>query len=130
MLRILFLFAALVVCLGAFAQDRTTVHFETNSSLLSATALQKLDALVQQLKQCEACALTITGHTDSTASEAHNNALSLHRAKEVYGYLDQAGRISAVRNGCALTHGNDFHAHHINTGLVKIGIHLLCPMQR
>jgi OOP family OmpA-OmpF porin len=72
------------------------VHFDTDKSTLKPVSISILDAAVKTLGDHGTIRVEVAGHTDSTASDAYNQALSERRAKVVYEYLTSHG-ISADR---------------------------------
>jgi outer membrane protein OmpA-like peptidoglycan-associated protein len=68
------------------------VHFEFNSSRLTATDKERLNTVATRLKQeAPSARLTVTGHTDSVGSDKYNQKLSEHRAHAVTDYLIESG---------------------------------------
>jgi OmpA-OmpF porin, OOP family len=61
----------------------TDVLFRLDSAQLTGSATKTITAAVAELKAAGAGPLTVTGHTDSTGSTAHNQALSQQRAQAV-----------------------------------------------
>ncbi|GGL15757.1 OmpA family protein [Mangrovihabitans endophyticus] len=61
----------------------TDVLFRVDSAELTPAAGRALNAVVDDLRRAGPGPLAITGHTDSTGTEAHNKALSLARARTV-----------------------------------------------
>jgi OOP family OmpA-OmpF porin len=79
------------------------VQFETESSALSAGARSELDKVVAAFKRLPSDVATsvrvsVEGHTDSTGSDAYNQALSERRADAVGGYLVESGVPAAIVN--------------------------------
>lgn len=72
------------------------VYFDTDKATLKPESIVILDAAVATLGAHGTIAVEVGGHTDSTASESYNQALSERRAKVVYNYLVDHG-ISADR---------------------------------
>ncbi len=70
-----------------FASD---ILFDVNSSTLSGGSRSTLDQVAGVLAEFPKTAVIVQGHTDSTGSDAHNQALSERRAASVVSYL--AGR--------------------------------------
>ena len=68
-------------------QDSVSVTFRTNSALLSPEAKQQLDELAAKATNARAFMIEVTGHTDSTGSDAKNFRLSQQRADAVVHYL-------------------------------------------
>jgi outer membrane protein OmpA-like peptidoglycan-associated protein len=68
-------------------QDSVSVTFRTNSALLSPEAKQQLDDLAAKATNARAFMIEVTGHTDSTGSDAKNFRLSQQRADAVVHYL-------------------------------------------
>lgn len=83
------------VLLKPLQKDEVTVlrniFFETDSARLLPASMVELERLLQFLQQNRALSVEISGHTDSTGSEAHNLDLSRRRAKAVYDYLTTKG---------------------------------------
>ncbi|HEY8187395.1 MAG TPA: OmpA family protein [Pyrinomonadaceae bacterium] len=68
-------------------QESVSVNFRLNSAVLSAEAKQKLDELAAKTSSARAYMIEVSGHTDSTGSEAKNFRLSRERAESVIQYL-------------------------------------------
>lgn len=79
------------------------INFDTDSDKIRDESKPTLDQIVGLLKGKPDWKLTIEGHTDSTATAAHNQDLSLRRANAVETYLVTAGvdggRLKAVGFG-------------------------------
>ncbi len=69
--------------------QRFSVHFEVDAAAPNAVERSRLDSLLRVLPA--SVALKLTGHTDSTASQAYNLRLSQHRTEWVKGYLIAKG---------------------------------------
>ena len=63
------------------------VTFDVDSSALTDRAKQVLDDIVKRWKGKPPATVTVVGHTDSVADDAHNQTLSEQRAKAVADYL-------------------------------------------
>ena len=72
------------------------IKFEIDKDVLIASSYPTLEEIVKILKAHSDISVEIQGHTDSTASEAHNLDLSKRRAKTVMHYLKGKG-IAASR---------------------------------
>ena len=70
------------------------VMFDTDSSILRAGSVNRLDPLVTYLRANPATSVRIEGHTDSTGSVEHNNDLSLGRANAVKTSLQSSGTVT------------------------------------
>ena len=64
-----------------------SVNFRVNSAILSPEAKQQLDEFAAKALVAKAYMIEVSGHTDSTGSEARNNRLSRDRADAVMQYL-------------------------------------------
>jgi OOP family OmpA-OmpF porin len=78
-------------------KDLVAVNFKVNSASLSAEAKQQLDALAAKAMKTKGYAIEVSGHTDSTGSEAKNFRLSRERADSVVQYLAVHNRIPLRR---------------------------------
>lgn len=67
--------------------DNVAVNFRVNSAVLSPEAKQQLDDFASKLTDARAYMIEVSGHTDSTGSEAKNMRLSRDRADAVVQYL-------------------------------------------
>ena len=72
------------------------VTFATDSSDLSPAFFEVLNSVSKVLKEFDQTVIEVAGHTDSTGSEAYNQALSERRASSVAQYFT-AKNISAQR---------------------------------
>ncbi|AOS47662.1 OmpA family protein [Pauljensenia hongkongensis] len=70
------------------------VNFEVDSDQLTARAKEVLDSLASEWSKAKPSTVTVTGHTDSVADDAHNLDLSKRRAKAVGDYL--AGKVPGL----------------------------------
>lgn len=68
-------------------QETVSVNFRTNSAVLSPEAKQQLDELAAKTQGARAFMIEVSGHTDSTGSDAKNFRLSRARADAVVQYL-------------------------------------------
>ncbi len=72
------------------------VYFDTDSSLLTATAHKTLDNVAAELLRVPQTKVTVQGYTDSRASNTYNQLLSEKRVHAVIRYLNNKG-ISSER---------------------------------
>ena len=76
-----------VVTITSCAQ-RSLVYFDKDSFSLSNITKQKLDSLIEKIKQNSSInEIAVIGHSDSDASFQYNKDLSLKRARKVKEYL-------------------------------------------
>jgi outer membrane protein OmpA-like peptidoglycan-associated protein len=68
-------------------KEAVSVNFKVNSAVLSPEAKQQLDALAARALNAKGYSIEVSGHTDSTGSEAKNFRLSRQRADSVVQYL-------------------------------------------
>ena len=68
-------------------QETVAVTFKVNSAILSPEAKQQLDDLAAKTNGAKAFMIEVSGHTDSTGSDAKNFRLSQERAEAVVQYL-------------------------------------------
>jgi uncharacterized repeat protein (TIGR01451 family) len=68
-----------------------TIEFDAGSDVILAQNAPLLDDIAKAAMNCTDEVLTIGGHTDDRASEAHNQDLSERRAKSVRAALAQRG---------------------------------------
>lgn len=73
------------------AHRHGTVGFLESRDVLRSSARLELDRIISLADACRESTLSITGHTDSSGSEALNLELSLARAKAVAEYLVERG---------------------------------------
>lgn len=64
-------------------------HFDLNKSFLVPEGLAGARAIAKDRARLRASALLIVGHTDTSGTEAYNDALSLERAQSLADYLTQ-----------------------------------------
>ena len=67
------------------------VNFATDSAAIDPASAVVLDVAADQLRGRPGVSVVVEGHTDSTGSEAHNQALSQRRADSVRSYLVRKG---------------------------------------
>ena len=72
------------------------INFDTDSDVIKPESKAALDNIVKLTKEKADWKFTIEGHTDSTATPAHNQTLSEKRAASVKAYLVTAG-VAAAR---------------------------------
>jgi len=68
-------------------KENVAVTFRVNSAVLSPEAKQQLDDFATKATSAKAFMIEVSGHTDSTGSEAKNFRLSRERADAVVQYL-------------------------------------------
>jgi OOP family OmpA-OmpF porin len=78
-------------------QQTATVNFSLNSAVLSPEAKQQLDALAQKALSAKWYMVEVSGHADSTGSDAKNFVLSQRRAESVIQYLAVTHKIPVRR---------------------------------
>jgi outer membrane protein OmpA-like peptidoglycan-associated protein len=71
------------------------ITFAVDSSTVQPTFQSTLDKVATTLNQYEKTYIDVMGHTDSTGTDAYNQALSERRASAVAGYLSSRGVLSA-----------------------------------
>jgi len=72
------------------------INFDTDSDVIKPESKTALDNIVKLAREKADWKFTIEGHTDSTATAAHNQTLSEKRAAAVKAYLVTAG-VAAAR---------------------------------
>ncbi|HEU4794358.1 MAG TPA: OmpA family protein [Pyrinomonadaceae bacterium] len=78
-------------------QENVSVTFRTNSAVLSPEAKAQLDELAAKASGAKAYMIEVSGHTDSTGSDAKNFRLSRARADAVVQYLAVTHKIPLRR---------------------------------
>jgi OmpA-OmpF porin, OOP family len=68
-------------------KENVAVTFRVNSAVLSPEAKRQLDEFAAKVANAKAYTIEVSGHTDSTGSEAKNFRLSRERAEAVVQYL-------------------------------------------
>lgn len=69
----------------------TDAFFDFDKSTLKPGGKASLDRLIEDMKGDDIQVIVATGHTDSTGSDAYNQALSERRAESVKAYLISKG---------------------------------------
>ena len=77
--------------------ETVSVTFRTNSAVLSPEAKTQLDTLASKANEARGYVIEVSGHTDSTGSEAKNFRLSRQRADAVIQYLAVHNKIPMRR---------------------------------
>jgi outer membrane protein OmpA-like peptidoglycan-associated protein len=67
------------------------ITFASDSADLNAQFFNVLDGVNMVLKEYDKTVIEVAGHTDSTGTDQHNQALSERRAQSVAGYLASHG---------------------------------------
>ncbi len=80
-----------VDAVGCSLTLRLEVFFELNSDQLTADSRTTLDSVAARLNELTNISGVIEGHTDSSGSDAYNQALSERRARTVRTYLVSKG---------------------------------------
>jgi outer membrane protein OmpA-like peptidoglycan-associated protein len=78
-------------------RETATVNFSVNSAVLSLESRRQLDALAQKALTAKWYMIEISGHADSTGSDARNFVLSQRRAEAVIQYLAVTHKIPVRR---------------------------------
>jgi outer membrane protein OmpA-like peptidoglycan-associated protein/tetratricopeptide (TPR) repeat protein len=73
------------------------IFFDVNKWDLKPESKTELNKLIDFLKKNPSVKIEISGHTDNSGDRKNNLTLSLNRAKAVYDYLIQEGKISSSR---------------------------------
>ncbi|MEB3416416.1 OmpA family protein [Alteriqipengyuania sp. WL0013] len=69
----------------------SSIYFEWDSAVVPASAAANLRGLVSQAQACGWTRFSVVGHTDTSGSDAYNDALSLDRANAVAGDMAELG---------------------------------------
>jgi outer membrane protein OmpA-like peptidoglycan-associated protein len=79
------------------------ITFSSSKANIEHNFYSVLDSVVLVLKEFDKTLIVVAGHTDSSGSDALNQALSIQRAQSVFSYLSSAGilndRIEAIGFG-------------------------------
>ena len=67
------------------------ITFDTNSYVVKPQFRKTLDSVATVLKTYPDSTIIVSGHTDTTGTDAINNPLSLNRASSVASYLESQG---------------------------------------
>ncbi len=78
-------------------QDSIAVNFRLGSSILSADAKSKLDAIATKAMNAKGYVLEVTGYADSTGNTERNRVLSQRRADAVIRYMVESHQIPLRR---------------------------------
>ncbi|MCX8080000.1 MAG: OmpA family protein [Bacteroidia bacterium] len=73
------------------------IFFDVNKWDLKPESKTELNKLIEFLRKNNTVKIEISGHTDNTGDRKHNTTLSMNRAKAVYDYLVQEGKIQPSR---------------------------------
>ncbi|MEP6742741.1 MAG: OmpA family protein [bacterium] len=85
--------------------ENIAVNFRVNSAVLSPEAKQQLDEFAAKTTNAKAYSIEVSGHTDSTGSEAKNFRLSRARADAVVQYLAVNHKIPLRRFSTPMGYG-------------------------
>ena len=97
------------------------LHFDENRDVLTAESQALIPAILNAVTQRHSTSISVTGHTDTTATPEYNYALGLRRAQNVENVL--------LTNGVSA--GNVFVSSHGDTDLVvKTGRGVAEPRNR
>lgn len=84
--------SAATLCEQQFSRIKPgPVAFEESGTEMRASAYPVLERIIALADACRDSTISITGHTDSSGSEAWNRQLSLARAKAVASHLEKRG---------------------------------------
>ena len=67
------------------------LHFDGDSDVLNAESVALIPAILNAIRERRSTAITVTGHTDTTASHDYNFQLGLRRAQNVAARLRTQG---------------------------------------
>lgn len=104
------------------SDDTLLVHFDSDilfdvdSAALRSTSRSTLNEVASVLQEYPKTAVVIQGHTDSTGSEAHNEALSGRRARSVQNHLSLQGVNEARMTTMAMGEGYPIASNDTESG--------------
>jgi outer membrane protein OmpA-like peptidoglycan-associated protein len=67
------------------------LHFDENRDVLNTESQAQVPAILKAIRDRHSTAITVTGHTDTTATPQYNYQLGLRRAENVAGLLQAQG---------------------------------------
>lgn len=67
------------------------LHFDGDSDTLNAQSIAQIPAILNAIRERHSTAITVTGHTDNTATHDYNYRLGLNRARNVAATLQRQG---------------------------------------
>jgi peptidoglycan-associated lipoprotein len=67
------------------------LHFDEDRAALNAASQAQIPAILKAIRDRHSTAITITGHTDTTATPQYNYELGLRRAQNVKSLLEAQG---------------------------------------
>lgn len=82
---------------GCFHSANLMINFDTDKAVVKKEYMPKLEAFANFMNTSEPVNVVIEGHTDSTASDAHNQKLSEKRANAVMNILVKEYKVDAKR---------------------------------
>jgi peptidoglycan-associated lipoprotein len=80
------------------------LHFDENRDVLNTESQAQIPTILQAIRDRHSTAITVTGHTDTTATPQYNYELGLRRARNVKSLLEAQG-VNAD-DVFALSHGD------------------------
>jgi hypothetical protein len=96
-----FLFSSFI-SLAQVKELKHAVYFDKDKHVLRQDQKVLLDTLLQRLKGKDVSKITLSGHTDSDASDEYNVELSKNRLNRVRKYLESKGTASTIMEGSFL----------------------------
>jgi OOP family OmpA-OmpF porin len=82
---------------GCFHSANLMINFDTDKAVVKKEYMPKLETFAKFLNESEPVNVVIEGHTDSTASDAHNQKLSEKRANAVMDILIKEYKVDSKR---------------------------------